>query len=370
MTEKTIKFIEKSKSIHGELYDYSMLEFKNYRTKVTIICNRHGQFLINPENHIRQKSGCPRCALERHKLDKISPERLEKLKKVHNGKYSYENLEVKDGFISIICPIHGEFQQRIYAHEKGHGCKNCYSDSRIIKEKVEVKRTCKSCKKELDKSHFLPKFKICKPCKINPIVPNSKVCIICKIEKNIEDYPPRPSQWDGHRNECVECYTSLRKIIGKKYREKNKNSIRERGKIYHKNRMETDITYRVKIISRNLIRKSLYKSGYTKRSRTYQILGCSYEEFRSHLENQFLEGMNWENRNLWEIDHIVPISIAKSEEEMLILNHYQNLRPLWKGENQKKSNEITDEVLQSSIYKEILDNRNLSFGVNLEEFIK
>lgn len=369
MHNKTKIFIEKSISIHGNIYDYSKSNYINSRTKIVIECKSHGEFSILPHNHLIQKSGCPKCSTEKHKLTKISEKRLNKIKSVHKNKYSYENLEIKDGFISIICPVHGEFAQRIYAHEKGHGCKNCNIDSKKSQKK-ELKRKCVSCKKDKELINFNKKFKICKSCQISPIIPDTKTCIHCKMYKNLSEFQPRKSQWDGYRNSCMECHKKTEKHRKKIWRRKNKNSIREKCRIYHKNRMETDITYRVKIISRNVIRKALYKVGYTKKSRTYQILGCSYEEFRYHLENQFLEGMNWENRNLWEIDHIVPISIAKSEEEILILNHYQNLRPLWKGENQKKSNEITDEVLQSSIYREILDNRNLSFGVNLEEFIK
>jgi hypothetical protein len=71
--------------------------------------------------------------------------------------------------------------------------------------------------------------------------------------------------------------------------------------------------------------------------------------------------MNWDNRYLWDIDHIVPISLAESEGEMIILNHYSNLRPLWKTENEYKSDKVTNEVKLSPIYKELMDSRKLSF---------
>jgi hypothetical protein len=53
--------------------------------------------------------------------------------------------------------------------------------------------------------------------------------------------------------------------------------------------------------------------------------------------------MNWENKNKWEIDHIIPISIARNEEEIIKLNHYSNLRPLWRKDNRDKSNKILEE---------------------------
>ncbi len=360
--EKRIRtFIEKSIQIHGDKYDYSKIKEVKSRKRIEILCKIHGSFLISPDNHIFQKSGCPKCARNKHKLIKISPERLEKIKRIQNNRYVYKDLSINDGFISIICPNHGEFSQRIYAHEKGHGCNKCYLESKNTKERIEKTRICKSCKEQLPSNEFNSKFKICKSCQENPIIPIQKVCICCKIEKNIEEFQPRSEQWDGYRNECIGCYISRRKKSTKIYRKKNKDILREKNKIYHNNRLKTDITYKVRHIAKNVIRKAISKGGYTKRSRTYEILGCSYEEFKIHIENLFQSGMNWDNRHLWDIDHIVPISLAESEEEMIILNYYSNLRPLWKNENEYKSDKVTDEVKSSPIYKELIRNRSLSF---------
>lgn len=78
-------------------------------------------------------------------------------------------------------------------------------------------------------------------------------------------------------------------------------------------------------------------NGYTKKSRTHEILGCDYEFFVKHIESQFTEGMTWEKMGSQiHIDHKIPIASAKSEEELLKLNHYTNLRPLWAEDNMKK----------------------------------
>ena len=86
----------------------------------------------------------------------------------------------------------------------------------------------------------------------------------------------------------------------------------------------------------NSIRQSFNRNGFTKQSRTYKILGCSYNDFKLRLESKFEPWMNWGNYGLydgtpnygWDIDHIIPLSSAMTEEELIKLNHYTNLRPL------------------------------------------
>jgi len=91
---------------------------------------------------------------------------------------------------------------------------------------------------------------------------------------------------------------------------------------------------------RILIGASIRKKKFSKTSKTENILGCSFEEFFTHIESQFIDGMSWENRSLWHIDHIIPLATAKTEEEILRLNHYTNLRPLWALDNLKKGSKI------------------------------
>ena len=90
------------------------------------------------------------------------------------------------------------------------------------------------------------------------------------------------------------------------------------------------------------IRTSLLKGGYTKTSRTHEILGCDWVFFKCHIERQFLKGMSWQNMGCnIHIDHIVPLATAKTEEDVLALNHFTNLRPLWAIDNLKKNARIT-----------------------------
>jgi len=97
--------------------------------------------------------------------------------------------------------------------------------------------------------------------------------------------------------------------------------------------------------------------GYKKTSNTASILGCTFKEFYIHIEQQFTQGMSWANRHSWHIDHTVPLAFAENEQELLALNHYTNLRPLWSIENQNKAGMLTDDSVSHSVYKQIVANR-------------
>ena len=85
-----------------------------------------------------------------------------------------------------------------------------------------------------------------------------------------------------------------------------------------------------------MVRNALKRRGYTKSSSTYKIIGCTFEDLKLHLESKFESWMSWDNRGLyngepnhgWDIDHIIPLSTAKTEDEIIKLNHYSNLQPL------------------------------------------
>ncbi len=102
---------------------------------------------------------------------------------------------------------------------------------------------------------------------------------------------------------------------------------------------------------RGLIYNSFYEKGLKKNSKTEQILGCSILEFKSFIENKFEKWMNWENKGLyngelnygWDIDHIIPLSFAKTEEELLKLNHYKNLQPLCSKINRDIKKDLINE---------------------------
>jgi len=125
--------------------------------------------------------------------------------------------------------------------------------------------------------------------------------------------------------------------ISREWYEKNKEYRKEYKKKYTNNLRSTDPLVKLKHNISCLLRQSLKKKGYSKKSRTYDILCCSFEELKLHLENQFESWMNWDNYGKyqkdtfnfgWDLDHIIPVSSALNEEDIIMLNHYINLQHL------------------------------------------
>jgi hypothetical protein len=210
----------------------------------------------------------------------------------------------------------------------------------------------------------------------------NKKCSSCNLNKNISEYSKRKISRDGYRNQCDCCIKKVREEYIQKNKEKliikhkkwvlqnpekvkelysnflvnNPNYLKEyqiknRDKINERNkkRRELDINFKLKENLRNLIKNSIKYNGFRKNSRTIEILGCTNEFFKQYIENQWssfnnldINGsvwMNWNNygnpkdgvielNKSWDLDHKIPVSSAKTEEDILKLNHYSNYQPL------------------------------------------
>lgn len=281
--KKTTDFIERSIKVHGDKFNYDLVVYDTCRSKVKIICPIHGMFEQTPSNHLYNKQGCEQCSRDSHKLIDISPERLKKFKTIHNNKYSYNDLSITNGKIKIVCPSHGEFVQTIYNHEYGHGCYNCEKESRT---KVRTK-ICISCNIDRPKSDYYPKYRICKSCCENKIIPESKFCKKCGVLTPIDEFYIQSESKDNHRNECKNCFNLLRIEPRKIYKKKNRKSLQSKDMTRRKERIKSDPLYRAKIDARNIVRKALRERGYSKKSKTEEILGCSFLELKIILNHSF-----------------------------------------------------------------------------------
>lgn len=145
------------------------------------------------------------------------------------------------------------------------------------------------------------------------------------VNVNKEKIAEYKKQWAQEKKEHLKEYR-------KKYNEKNIDYIRERNN----KRLKDDPLYALTVSLRKNILKAFRKRGFDKGSSTQLILGCSFEEFKVYIESKWEPWMNWENRGLyngepnygWDIDHIKPLSIATTLEDVYNLNHHTNLQPL------------------------------------------
>jgi hypothetical protein len=206
------------------------------------------------------------------------------------------------------------------------------------------------------------------------------ICKICNSNESKKYYNNNIDLVKNYYNENNESikekrkkyyYNNLEKTkeISKKYRDNNILNIKEKQKEWFKNnpnykkdwidknpeyyrkynenykkirnekikeRKKNDPIFNLRCYMNRMINSSLKKNGFSKKTRTHEILGCSYEEFKIHIESSWEPWMTWDNRGLyngqknygWDIDHIIPQSKAMTEGELIKLNNYKNLKPL------------------------------------------
>lgn len=124
----------------------------------------------------------------------------------------------------------------------------------------------------------------------------------------------------------------------REYSYANKNRRNE----YLKKKKETDIQFKIRKNIRDRMRAAM--DGKSKSKNTIDLLGCSIEEVKIYLENQFTEGMTWNNygKKGWHIDHILPCASfdLTDPEQQKKCFHYTNLQPLWAKDNYSKRDKI------------------------------
>jgi hypothetical protein len=197
---------------------------------------------------------------------------------------------------------------------KSSYCKDCYTKIyyHLNKEKVSL------YKKEYYENNK------------EEILSKSKVYYI----ENKKETPKKQVMSDEERREKSRIY-SLKYYYNNK-EEQNRKSNKRRVK-----RLKSDSLYKITHNIRSLILVSFKNQFTTKSKKTIEILGCSFEEFKIHLESKFDENMNWDNQgSYWHMDHIIPISSAETEEDVYRLNHYTNFQPLYWLDNLKKGNKL------------------------------
>ncbi len=213
-------------------------------------------------------------------------------------------------------------------------------------------RTCKTCLEEKEDTEFYGGRNHCKKCNRKKYYDklkeghydnddSIKICNKCNLLKN-------SSEFRTHKKYCKKCENKQtydgrketqslnNKEYLKKYQKENKDKINYRMRIYKTNRKKIDPLYKLSIVMGRIVRDGLSRRNSKKTMRTIEYVGLSPKDLALYLESKFESWMTWENYGLyngeinygWDIDHIIPLSSAETEDELVKLNHYTNLQPL------------------------------------------
>lgn len=150
------------------------------------------------------------------------------------------------------------------------------------------------------------------------------------IKKRVkENYDSDKQKKLDYQKEYSEKNKEKIKLYKYEYSKINSEKIREYKTNYQRNRRKNDTIFKLKSVISRLIRNSIKCKGLSKNKKSIDILGCDIEFLKLYLEERFVDGMNWDNYGIvWDIDHIVPLSTARTEDDIIRLNHYTNLQPL------------------------------------------
>ena len=177
-------------NVHGDKYDYSLVDYKNEKTKVKVICPTHGEFEVKAGNHLRGDK-CSSCTKNKKSTKE---EFIEKAMNVHGDKYDYSLVDYKNNSekIEIICPIHNKFKQVPNNHLNGNGCPLCKESKGERKIRIFLKE---------NNINFIPqhKFNDCKNILSLPFdfyLPEHNIC----IEYNGRQHYEPIKLWGGINN--------------------------------------------------------------------------------------------------------------------------------------------------------------------------
>jgi hypothetical protein len=155
-----------------------------------------------------------------------------------------------------------------------------------------------------------------------------------EVKKRKSEYH---KQWSKEKRDHLREYHQ-------KWRDENRESLNEYKRVYEKNKKDSDPSYKLACYTRTAIYTCLKERNINKYENTFNLLPYTLEELIVHLENQFTDGMTWENYGDWHVDHIKPMTsfIMESPEDKEFQECWalKNLQPLWAEDNLSKGSNI------------------------------
>ncbi len=204
----------------------------------------------------------------------------------------------------------------------GEKCKNNHVTFRFVSD-----GKCNGCATERNKTYHL-KNRAKRNAKMKIYIANNPLKNVENARRFREKQKKNNPFWDDIRAELQRKYR----------REDPLNS--EKMKIYNADRYANNAEYRISCLIRQYVHRTFKMSGNVKTSKTFDVLGYTSSDLKSHLESLFTDGMSWSNHGEWHIDHIIPLSLMVKYgiTEPHLVNALDNLQPLWARDNRVKGN--------------------------------
>lgn len=197
---------------------------------------------------------------------------------------------------------------------------------------------------------------------------SSKIYAICyECDNRKERYRKNPERGKNQATLWRINNKNRAKETAKNYYKLNREKLRIKARKYYKNRLLTDVNFKIQCSLRAFLKSSFKRINSRKVHKTIEYFGCTLIQLKAHLESLFIPGMTWKNRGLgillgndgkpiydsnnntipikaWQIDHIIPCAsfdLSDIEQQKKCF-HYSNLQPLWAEDNFKKSDYMPD----------------------------
>lgn len=315
--------------------------------KGTKVCSKCGRELPISEYHkeSRRKDGlslhCKECEKERSK---------KKREAIKNDPVRHQKM--LDAY------------KRYHASEKGKAKRKEYEAKRVYTEEQ------REYKRQYAKEYYKENHVVKRPPREFIMIEGKEYlkCPKCGEIKPKEDFFKENNNPLGYSYKCKECKRKQQKeyMQTDAYKEKisawnkiyrRKDKFIEYRTNYYRTRRINDPYFRLSANIRGRISKAIRRNS--KRGKSLELLGCSVEFLKRHLEKKFLPGMTWDNYGSeWEIDHIVPCSLFDMNDKwhQFVCFNWRNLQPLWTKDNQVKHNMLPGN------YKEIIEYIRIAIG--------
>lgn len=339
------------------------IESSRYETpKFCKCCNimkTEADFSICSKNSSGYKSKCKKCintnALPTTPKVELVGIKTCKVCSIEKPYADFHNLSTKkDGKNPKCkqCVWNGNSLEIIKAKEGYKICSKCGIEKYLEEFNNCGEKTTSACKICLRNEYYLKQGKIPLEKIDKPIADEGyKFCNQCKEIKEVKEFGHSKVSKDRLSYNCKRCNCKIAydRNPPKNIPPMSKEEKKQRRNSARKEQYLTNSLFKLENTLRGRINHAYKCSRWRKNGATIQLLGSSYENAMSSIENQFIKGMNWSNQGTcknkdcnkaWHLDHIIPFSWVKNEDEMRLICHYSNLQPMWDIDNMSKHNKV------------------------------